>query len=226
MDITQIEITKEIPDIVDFINDLFDSAIKDNVSDIHIETNKDFLLIRFRQDGDFVIKQKIAQEHISTIITRLKVLAKVKIDENKKPQDGKIVYVSEKLNQTVDIRTSTLPTIYGEKVVMRVLRQDGTNISLDSLGLIEVNLERVKEVLKSKYGIILVAGPTGSGKSTTLFSILKNFNPLEYNISTLEDPVEYNIEYVNQSQIKPEIGYTFASGLRSLVRQDPDIIMV
>lgn len=226
MDIHQIELTKEIPDIVDFINELFDNAIKDNVSDIHIETNKDFLLIRFRQDWDFVIKQKIAPEHISTIITRLKVLAKVKIDENKKPQDGKIVYNSEKLNQTVDIRTSTLPTIYGEKVVMRVLRQDGTNISLDSLGLIDVNLEKVREVLKSKYGIILVAGPTGSGKSTTLFSILKNFNPLEYNISTLEDPVEYNIEYVNQSQIKPEIGYTFASGLRSLVRQDPDIIMV
>ena len=226
MDINQIPVTKDIPDIVDFINDLFDSAITQNVSDIHIETNKEYLLIRFRQDWDFVIRQKIAQEHISTIITRLKVLAKVKIDENKKPQDGKIVYHSDKLNQTIDIRTSTLPTIYGEKVVMRVLRQDGANISLDTLGLIDINLEKVREVLKSKYGIILVAGPTGSGKSTTLFSILKNFNPLEYNISTLEDPVEYNIDFVNQSQIKPEIWYTFASGLRSLVRQDPDIIMV
>lgn len=226
MNIDKIPVTKEIPDIVTFINDLFDSAIWDNVSDIHIETTKDFLLIRFRLDGDFVIKEKIDLEHVSTIITRLKVLAKVKIDENKKPQDGKIAYHSAKHNQHIDIRTSTLPTTYGEKVVMRVLKQDAENISLDSLGLIDINLDKVREVLTSKYGIILVAGPTGSGKSTTLFSILKNFNPLKYNISTLEDPVEYNMEYVNQSQIKPEIGYTFASGLRSLVRQDPDIIMV
>ncbi len=226
MNITQIPITADIPDIVDFINDLFDSAIEENVSDIHIETNKDYLLIRFRKDGDFIIRQKIAKEHVSTIITRLKVLAKLKIDENKKPQDGKIVYQSEKFKQLIDIRTSTLPTIYGEKVVMRVLRQDWQNISLQTLGLININLNKVKEVLTSKYGIILVAWPTGSWKSTTLFSILKNFNPLEYNISTLEDPVEYNIDFVNQSQIKPEIWYTFASGLRSLVRQDPDIIMV
>ncbi|MGE4444092.1 MAG: GspE/PulE family protein [Candidatus Altimarinota bacterium] len=224
--IDSIKIKQEIPDVVNYINDLFDNAIKDNVSDIHIETTKDFLIIRYRKDGDFTIHDKISLEHVSTLVTRLKVLAKVKIDENKKPQDGKIVYNSEKEKETIDIRVSTLPTIFGEKVVMRILRQDESLISLDSIGLHDINLEKVKNVLKSKYGIILVAGPTGSGKSTTLFSILKDFNPLEYNISTLEDPVEYNIEYVNQSQIKPEIGYTFASGLRSLVRQDPDIIMV
>ncbi len=224
--IDSIKIKQEIPDVVNYINDLFDNAIKDNVSDIHIETTKDFLIIRYRKDWDFTIHDKISLEHVSTLVTRLKVLAKVKIDENKKPQDGKIVYNSEKEKETIDIRVSTLPTIFWEKVVMRILRQDESLISLDSIWLHDINLEKVKNVLKSKYGIILVAGPTGSWKSTTLFSILKDFNPLEYNISTLEDPVEYNIEYVNQSQIKPEIGYTFASGLRSLVRQDPDIIMV
>lgn len=224
--IDEIKIKKDIPDIVSYINDLFDNAILDNVSDIHIETTKDYLLIRFRKDWDFIVNDKIALENVSTIITRLKVLAKVKIDENKKPQDGKIVYTSEKSWETIDIRVSTLPTIYWEKVVMRILRQDDSLINLESIWLIDVNLEKVRNVLKSKYWIILVAWPTWSWKSTTLFSILKDFNPLDYNISTLEDPVEYNIEYVNQSQIKPEIGYTFASGLRSLVRQDPDIIMV
>lgn len=224
--IEKIPLKKEIPDVVMFINELFDEAISNNVSDIHIETAKDFLLIRCRKDGDFEVYDKIALEHVSTIVTRLKVLAKVKIDENKKPQDGKIVYKSEKQDETIDVRVSTLPTIFWEKVVMRILRQDESLINLESIGLHDINLEKVKNVLKSKYGIILVAWPTGSWKSTTLFSILKNFNPLEYNISTLEDPVEYNIDYVNQSQIKPEIWYTFASGLRSLVRQDPDIIMV
>lgn len=224
--IDEIKIKKDIPDIVSYINDLFDNALLDNVSDIHIETTKDYLLIRFRKDWDFVVSDKISLENVSTIVTRLKVLAKVKIDENKKPQDWKIVYTSEKTWETIDVRVSTLPTIYWEKVVMRILRQDNSLINLESIWLIDINLEKVRNVLKSKYWIILVAWPTWSWKSTTLFSILKDFNPLDYNISTLEDPVEYNIEYVNQSQIKPEIGYTFASGLRSLVRQDPDIIMV
>jgi len=224
--IEEIKIRKDIPDVIIYINDLFDKAILDNISDIHIETIKNFILVRFRKDWDFIIHDKISPEHISTILTRLKVLSKVKIDENKKPQDGKIVYTSEKYKETIDIRVSTLPTIYWEKIVMRILRQDISLLNLDGIWFFEDNLKKVKEVLKSKYGIILVAGPTWSWKSTTLFSILKYFNPLDYNISTLEDPVEYNIDYINQSQIKPEIWYTFASGLRSLVRQDPDIIMV
>ncbi|MDQ7022935.1 MAG: GspE/PulE family protein [Candidatus Gracilibacteria bacterium] len=126
----------------------------------------------------------------------------------------------------IDIRFSSLPTTYGEKIVMRILKPDDDLTSIEALGLIDINLEKVREALKSKYGIILVSGPTGSGKSTTLFGVLKNYNPLEYNISTLEDPIEYDIEYVHQSQVKPGIGYTFAAGLKSLVRQDPDIIMV
>ncbi|MDD3646461.1 MAG: GspE/PulE family protein [Candidatus Gracilibacteria bacterium] len=224
--IDQLETKEDIGDVVSYINETFRNAVEIGISDIHIEPTEHFILVRFRKDGDFFLYDKIGARNTSAIVTRLKVLSKVKIDENKKPQDGKIVYVYEKEKKNIDIRVSTLPTKYGEKVVMRILKQDASLTNLEALGLIEVNLEKVREALKSKYGIILISGPTGSGKSTTLFGILKSFNPLEYNISTLEDPVEYDIEFVNQSQVKPEIGYTFATGLRTLLRQDPDIIMV
>ena len=224
--IKEMDIKKNVGDVVAYVNSIFKQAIEFDASDIHIEPMEHFLLVRFRQDGDFHLKDKIGRENISAIVTRLKVLSKIKIDENKKPQDGKVVFFDEGTDKNVDIRLSTLPTNYGEKVVMRILKQDDNLTNIEALGLIDINLEKVREALKSKYGIMLVAGPTGSGKSTTLFGILKNFNPLEYNISTLEDPIEYDIEYVNQSQVHPAIGYTFASGLRSLVRQDPDIIMV
>lgn len=220
------QIKRDIWDVVMYVWNIFKNAIEFWASDIHIEPTEKFLLVRFRQDGDFHIIDKINNDHVSGIVTRLKVLSRIKIDENKKPQDGKIVYYDEASERNVDIRLSTLPTKYGEKVVMRILKQDDNLTSIEALGLIDVNLEKVREALKSKYGIMLVAGPTGSWKSTTLFGILKNFDPLEYNISTLEDPIEYDIEYVNQSQVHPGINYTFASGLRSLVRQDPDIIMV
>ncbi|PID86390.1 type II secretion system protein GspE [Candidatus Gracilibacteria bacterium] len=224
--VDEMELKKDLGDVVQYIDGVFLKAIQMKASDIHVEPTENYLLIRFRVDGDFHILDKISNENVSAIITRLKVLARVKIDENKKPQDGKLIYYYEKENKDIDIRFSTLPTAFGEKVVMRILKPDDSLTNIEALGLIDVNLEKVKEALKSTYGIMLVAGPTGSGKSTTLFGVLKNFNPLNYNISTLEDPIEYAIEYVNQSQIKPEIDYTFASGLRSLVRQDPDIIMV
>lgn len=224
--LTEMKLKKEIWDIVYYVANIFKQAIDFWASDIHIEPTEDFLLIRFRKDWDFMLIDKVDREHISAIVTRLKVLSKIKIDENKKPQDWKIVYHYEADDKNIDIRLSTLPTNYWEKVVMRILRQDDSLTNIEALWLIDVNLEKVREALKSKYGIMLVAWPTGSGKSTTLFGVLKNFNPLELNISTLEDPIEYDIEYVNQSQVKPEIWYTFSSGLRSLVRQDPDIIMV
>ncbi len=225
--IKDMPIKNNIGDVVAYVNNIFKEAVAFDASDIHIEPQEKFLLIRFRQDGDFHLIDKIGRDNISAIVTRLKVLSKIKIDENKKPQDGKIVYSPEdETKKNIDIRLSTLPTNYWEKVVMRILKQDENLTNIEALWLIDVNLEKVREALKSKYWIMLVAGPTGSGKSTTLFGILKNFNPLEYNISTLEDPIEYDIEYVNQSQVHPGINYTFASGLRSLVRQDPDIIMV
>ena len=153
-------------------------------------------------------------------------MSKIKIDENKKPQDWKISYTYALDWKNVDIRLSTLPVAYWEKVVMRILKPDDKLTNIEALWLIDVNLEKVREALKTKYWIILVAWPTWSWKSTTLYWILKNFNPLDYNISSLEDPIEYKTEFVNQSQVKPDIWYTFATWLRSLVRQDPDIIMV
>ena len=225
-EITDIKIKKDIWSIIDYIDSIFNEAIKIETSDIHIEPLKDSILIRFRQDWDFQIFDKVDIENTSAIITRLKVLAKVKIDENKKPQDGKIVFYYEKEDMNIDVRFSSLPTTYWEKIVMRILKPDDDLTSIEALWLIDINLEKVKKALKSKYWIILVSGPTGSGKSTTLFGVLKNYNPLEYNISTLEDPIEYDIEYVHQSQVRPDIWYTFAAGLKSLVRQDPDIIMV
>ncbi len=157
----------------------------------------------------------------------MKILANMRIDEKHKPQDGKISFTSEKIgNELVDIRVSVMPIVAGEKIVMRMLRQNADMLNLEKLDFLDVNLEKIKVSLASKYGMILVAGPTGSGKSTTLFSALRSFDPLDYNITTLEDPVEYNIAHVNQTQVKPQIGFDFASGLRALVRQDPDIIMV
>lgn len=225
-ELSEVAIKKDIWDIVEYIDNVFKDAVDRWCSDIHIEPNDSFLLIRFRKDGEFLIRDKIETDHISAIVTRLKVLAKVKIDENKKPQDGKIVYYYEKEKLNIDIRLSTLPTKFWEKIAMRILKPDESLTNLEALGMIDVNLELVKNALKSTYGIILVAWPTGSWKTTTLFGILKNYNPLEYNISTLEDPIEYNIDFINQSQVKPDIGYTFASWLRTLLRQDPDIIMV
>jgi len=153
---------KDIGDVVSYVNSIFLDAIEKGASDIHIEPEEKFLLIRFRLDGDFIIIDKIERENISAIITRLKVLSKIKIDENKKPQDGKIVYYYEKEKENVDIRLSTLPTSYGEKVVMRILKQDDSLTNIEALGLIDVNLEKVREALKTTYGIVLVAGPTGS----------------------------------------------------------------
>ncbi len=225
-EIEKLQLRKDLWDIVEYVSNIFKNAVNQKASDIHIEPTETFLLVRYRIDGDFTLIDKVDRENISAIITRLKVLARVKIDENKKPQDGKIVYHHEETVENIDVRFSTLPTKFGEKIVMRILRQDAGLTNLHALGLIDINIEKVQEALKSTYGIMLVAGPTGSGKSTTLFGVLKHFNPLELNISTLEDPIEYNIDYVNQSQVRPDIGYTFASGLRTLLRQDPDIIMV
>lgn len=225
-EINKLELKKDLWDVVDFVNSIFKDALERIASDIHIEPTDNFLLIRFRIDWDFVLVDKIHRDNISAIITRLKVLSRIKIDENKKPQDWKIVFFDDVSNKKIDIRLSTFPTNYWEKVVMRILKPDENLTNIEALWLIDVNLEKVREALKSKYWIMLVAWPTWSWKSTTLFWVLKNFNPLDYNISTLEDPIEYDIDYVNQSQVRPDIGYTFASWLRTLVRQDPDIIMV
>ena len=199
-------------------------AAEGNASDIHIEPTKKNLQVRFRMDGilhtSLILPTKIHQ----AVISRIKILANLKIDEQRKPQDGRFQTTIN--NRDIDFRVSTLPTVNGEKAVLRLLDPTAGVQTLPKLGLSGRNLEIIEKNLKKPYGMILVTGPTGSGKSTTLYAMLKILNKEGVNIITLEDPVEYRIEGVNQSQIKPEIGYTFASGLRSILRQDPDVIMV
>jgi len=199
-------------------------AIENAASDIHIEPTREKLRIRFRIDGILqtylVLPLKIHQ----AIVARIKILSNLKIDEVRVPQDGRF---STKLDdKDVDFRVSTFPTTQGEKVVIRVLDPSRGMLSLEELGLMGRNTRVIKEAIDKPFGMLLATGPTGAGKSTTLYAILRILNEEGVNIVSLEDPVEYYMEGVNQSQVRPEIGYTFANGLRSIVRQDPDIIMV
>ncbi len=220
------ETINDVWDIINFTNELIILAVNSWVSDIHIEPLKDFISIRFREDWDFVYVLKISHDEYAKFLSRIKIMSNLRIDEKHKPQDWKIGFKIEKTWEMIDLRISILPIIDWEKIVMRILRQDPSILNIDKLEFLPLNLSKIKNALKSQYWLILVTWPTGSGKSTTLFSILNYFNPLDYNISTLEDPVEYNIPYINQTQIRPDIWFDFASWLRSLVRQDPNIIMV
>ena len=160
----------------------------------------------------------------SAVVARIKILAQLKLDEKRKPQDGR--FSARMDNKKVDFRVSTFPAYYGEKVVMRILDSSHGIVTLDNMGLSSENLRLIRDAIKTPYGLILITGPTGSGKSTTLYAMLNELDREKRNVISLEDPVEYNIPGVNQSQVRPEIGYTFANGLRSILRQDPDIIMV
>jgi len=199
-------------------------AVDKKASDIHIEPIRNSYRVRFRMDGILRSHMVLPNEVGKMIVSHIKILSKLKIDEKRKPQDGR--FKIKKQDSAVDFRVSTFPVLEGEKVVLRVLSKNEGMFNLDELGAIGRNKEVLVRKLKDSFGIILMTGPTGSGKSTTLYSLLKILNQEERNIITLEDPVEYFIEGINQSQIKPEIGYTFASGLRSILRQDPNIIMV
>ncbi|MBW7954370.1 type II/IV secretion system protein [Candidatus Gracilibacteria bacterium] len=211
--------------IIYFVNDLILNAISKGVSDIHIEPNDKEVKIRFRIDGNFINYKSFELSKASSLIARIKILAYLRIDEQRLPQDGKINF-NFFGGKSVDLRISILPNIYGEKIVIRILKKEEKPTDLKNLGILPYNMVKIKKHLGDTHGMILAVGPTGSGKSTTLFSLLSQFNALDNNISTLEDPVEYRIPGVNHTQINPSIGFTFASGLRSLLRQDPDIIMV
>lgn len=219
-------VKNDVGDIVEYTSNLFIEAIISKASDIHIEPSADFVNIRFRESGDFIYVDRISHEEYAKLISRIKIMSNLRIDEKQRPQDWKIAFTYEKVNENVDLRVSIIPVVDWEKVVMRVLIQDFSLLDLDRLNFLDQNLSKIKESLKSKFWMILVAWPTWSWKSTTLFSMLNHFNPLDYNITTLEDPVEYNMPNVNQTQVKKDIWFDFAQWLRSLVRQDPDIIMV
>jgi len=199
-------------------------ALEGNASDIHIEPQRDKLNVRFRLDGMLHSSLFLPIKVHPSIVARIKILSGLKIDENRVPQDGRF---SAKINdKEIDFRVATFPTLYGEKVELRVLDPSKGLKSFEELGLEGRNLEVVKAAIKKPFGLILFTGPTGSGKTTTQYAILRILNQDNVNIVTVEDPIEYSIAGINQSQVKPEIGYSFASGLRQILRQDPNIIMV
>jgi type IV pilus assembly protein PilB len=199
-------------------------ATEGNASDIHVEPTGDNVRVRFRVDGALSTSLVLPSKINDAVVARIKVLSNMRLDEKRKPQDGRFSARIE--GRKIDFRVSTFPTYYGEKVVMRILDTQKGVKSLDNMGLSADNLAKIKEAIHRPFGLILISGPTGSGKSTSLYSMLKELDFETDNIISLEDPVEYNIPGMNQSQVRPEIGYTFASGLRSILRQDPDIIMV
>jgi len=206
------------------LDSLLRHAIVQNASDIHIEPREDALLVRYRIDGILHDAMSLPKSAAASITARVKVLANLRLDEKRLPQDGR--FRMETDGDRVSFRVSVLPTYHGEKTVMRLLREDVSGFTLESLGFHGIGLERAHEATRKKTGLILVTGPTGSGKSTTLYTMLDILNTADVNISTVEDPIEYQMQRINQTQVKPDIGFTFATGLRSLVRQDPDIIMV
>lgn len=199
-------------------------AVEGEASDVHIEPTKGKLRVRFRMDGILHSSLFLPLRIHAPVITRIKILSDLKIDETRMPQDGR--FSTQVGGRTIDFRVSTFPTILGEKVAIRILDPTRGLLNLKDLGLTGRNFKVVQKAIKKPFGLILASGPTGSGKTTTLYAVLRLLNKEEVNIVTLEDPVEYHIEGVNQSRIKPEIGYDFAIGLRNVVRQDPDIIMV
>jgi len=199
-------------------------AIIQDASDIHIEPEENQVLVRYRIDGILRDAMVLPKNTTSGITARIKVLSNLKLDEKRIPQDGRFKIDAE--GEKVSFRVSTLPTYYGEKTVMRLLRENASGFTLEGLGFHGHGLEALHKSLKLTTGMILATGPTGSGKTTTLYTMLDLLNTPDVNISTIEDPVEYQMTRINQTQVRPEIGFTFANGLRTLVRQDPDIIMV
>ncbi len=217
------KMAEDLP-IVRIVDTLLRHAIIQKASDIHIEPMEQEVLVRYRIDGVLHDAMTLPRTAAAGITARIKVLANLKLDEKRLPQDGRFKMETE--TDKVSFRVSMLPTYFGEKIVMRLLRETGEGFTLDVLGFHGDSMERIHKATKQTTGLILISGPTGSGKTTTLYTILDILNTPDVNISTVEDPIEYQMKRVNQTQVNPGIGFTFANGLRSLVRQDPDIIMV
>ncbi|MCQ2423272.1 MAG: GspE/PulE family protein [Clostridia bacterium] len=210
--------------IVRIVNSILTDAIKEHASDIHIEPFEKFIRVRIRIDGDLKEIMQLPKNTLSGIVTRIKIMSDLNIAETKRPQDGRVRLRSSE--QTVDMRISMLPTVFGEKTVIRLLNCEAGVMDRSQLGLSPYNAAQLDKLMHISEGIILVTGPTGSGKTTTLYSLLKDLNTPGRNIITLEDPVEYQMYGINQVQVTTKVGMTFASGLRSILRQDPDVIML
>jgi type IV pilus assembly protein PilB len=221
---TQTIIEENDPPLIKLVNSIIENAIFARASDIHIEPFENILRIRYRIDGKNIEAMRLPKQFALSIISRIKIMSHLDIAEKRLPQDGRIkLKVSGK---EIDLRVSTIPVAFGEKCVMRILDSTSIKVKLNDLGFEPEDLEKYIKAAKSPHGIILVTGPTGSGKSTTLYATLNLLNNIGVNILTAEDPIEYNLEGINQLQINEEIGLTFAKALRSFLRQDPDIIMV
>lgn len=210
--------------VVKFVNSIIGQAIRMKASDIHIEPYEKNIRVRFRLDGDLQEIMSFSKRSHMAIVTRIKIMGRMDIAERRIPQDGRIE--TEMEGRNIDMRISTLPTVYGEKIVIRLLDRAGFNFTKEDLGFSDYDLKVFNKIIHQPYGIILVTGPTGSGKSTTLYAVLKDINNEEKNIITVEDPVEYKLHGINQVQVSNKTGLTFANGLRSILRQDPDIIMI
>ncbi|NLW12084.1 MAG: type II secretion system ATPase GspE [Clostridiaceae bacterium] len=210
--------------VVRLVNSVIQHAIRSRASDIHIEPFDKHLRIRFRVDGELLEIMKSAKAAHAAIVTRIKIMGKMDIAEKRVPQDGRVEMSLD--GKDVDLRISILPTVYGEKIVIRLLGRSDLVMSKEQLGFSESNIVLFDGIIKSTNGIILVTGPTGSGKTTTLYAVLRELNKVNKNIITVEDPVEYRLEGINQVQVNTKAGLTFANGLRSILRQDPDIIMI
>jgi len=210
--------------LIRLVNQLLLSAVKQNASDIHIDPHENEVVVRFRVDGVLNVEKIFPKIMEKQLISRFKIISGLDITETRRPQDGRIKMVIE--NTKLDLRVSSLPTVNGEKLVLRLLNLKNNLGSINKLGLNEENFKRFSSLIKRPYGIILVSGPTGSGKSTTLYACLNDLNTEDVNIITIEDPVELQLKGVNQIQVNPDVGLTFAAGLRSILRQDPNIIMI
>ena len=220
---TESVIVEDAP-VVKIVATIVRYATEGNASDVHIEHMREKVRVRFRVDGVLNTSLVLPIQVHNAVVARIKVLCNMKLDEKRKPQDGRF---SARIDgRKIDFRVSTFPAFYGEKVVMRILDQEKGVKNISDMGLTQKNLDLFKEAIQRPYGLILITGPTGSGKSTTLYSMLNEVDRESFNVLSLEDPIEYNMDGVSQSQVHPEIGYTFASGLRTTLRQDPDIIMV
>jgi type IV pilus assembly protein PilB len=217
------ELAADLP-IIKIVDTLLEYAIFESASDIHIEPQDQELAVRYRVDGVLRDVMTLPQKSATGIIARIKILSNLKLDEHRLPQDGR--FKIETSEYKISFRVSIIPVFNGEKVVMRLLNESEKVLTLEQLGFQEETLEIVKRNIKKPHGMILVTGPTGSGKTTTLYTVLNILNKPGVNITTIEDPIEYHMPHVNQSQVNPKIGYTFASGLRAFLRQDPNVIMV
>ncbi len=225
------EIVDEVEDedivnapMVRLVNTVISQAVRSRASDIHIEPFEKNVRIRYRVDGELKEVMSPAKSTHSALVTRIKIMGKMDISEKRIPQDGRVETIIE--NHAIDMRISVLPTVYGEKIVIRLLDRNAIIVGKEELGFTEHNLNLFDKIIKAPEGIILLTGPTGSGKTTTLYTILKELNQINKNIITVEDPVEYRLHGVNQVQVNTKAGLTFASGLRSILRQDPDVVMV